>query len=85
MAITQFYLVNVPIAGDGVSTSVTVDLAKQIDALPVLPREISRVLDTAIFVPAITSTSFSGTQLTLNFATAPADGRIGLAQIYLGF
>jgi hypothetical protein len=74
MAIQQFVPINaIQLYGDGVSTSITIDISnylRGLNVLPGIPASVLAVTGTTGFT--VSSFSLSGAMLTVNFVTAPA-------------
>lgn len=86
MAITQIVSFIIPILGDGVSTTMDIDLHDYIELKQVLPKQPSTVqwvgLDSG--GPAVTAT-LNGTVVSLTFATALATLPAYTLTLQLGF
>lgn len=86
MAILQDVGFLIGCAGDGLSSSVTIDLHNYIIAshvLPITPSKLVFVSDSGGH--AILSSSLSGTKVTVNFVAAPLNGSSINLDITLGF
>lgn len=94
MAILQDYRYTTfrTVIGDGSSSSVTLDLTREIaiipptDQLPYPGRHVPKiVLSTTSGGPSISSTSLDGFKVTLNFSSAPTNGQQVDVTVQLGY